>query len=41
MEADEKTAGRSVFVEEVGGPQRVARTVDAGRFFEHYFDVVK
>lgn len=35
------TAGWTVFRDQADGPHTVAAQVDAGRFFEHYFSVVK
>ncbi|MCY2930842.1 MAG: nucleoside hydrolase [Planctomycetota bacterium] len=35
------TAGWTVFRDQADGPHSVAAQVDAGRFFEHYFSIVK
>jgi len=39
MEGDEKMAGKSLFTPNPDGPHRVAKTVNAPRFFEKYFGV--
>ena len=39
LDVDEKTAGRTVLTRDPAGPAMVAETVDAARFFAHYFSV--
>ena len=39
LDANPKLEGQSLFTPSAAGPHRVAKTVDAARFFDHYFSV--